>query len=354
MNAPGTHQTIIDRLRVKEKVVVLPDFFLDRIVRLGSQTEFFCLVREKAAAGGGVIHHIEQIEMKGGNAVNTAYALGRLGVTTTLITLADKYTEVFLRGTFDNLPSLDLRVKEGRPGYTVSLEFTRRSRLVNVMLGDTGGVSDFGPERLEREDRKIIEGADVTVVLNWAANLRGTELAEQVFSLSKNNRGMTYCDPSDITVRGDEYREFIERIIGQKLVDVLSVNENEARHIAKLQGIEPLKLNYSVSELVSSSKLLSEYIPTRIDLHTPLASCTAFNGEAQCAKAFQVEQRVATGAGDVWNAANIVGYLLDFGAERRLIFANAYAALFISSHYARPPSLTETLSFLDKRGMKML
>lgn len=334
------------------KVVVLPDFFLDRIVKLGSLTKSLSLLREKAASGGGVIHRIGQMEVKGGNAVNTAFALGRLGVKTTLITLADENTSGFLRQVFSDLPEVTLRIREGRPGYTVALELDRRGRRVNIMLGDPGDMSDFGFERLGREELRAISEADITSIFNWAANAKGTQLSAKTFTLAKRKGRMTYCDPSDITLRGEEFTEFMTRVLREGLVDVLSLNENEARFTAKLLGFKPMPKSYSESDVIQTAKLLSRELSTRIDLHTPSTSCTVHGAEAYHCPAFKVEQHIATGAGDVWNAANIVGYLRGFEADQRLTLANACAALFVSNPRGEPPSMGETLRFLSEQLRK--
>lgn len=47
----------------------MPDFFVDRILRLGSQ-EFCNLLEEKVRFGGDALRNIDTAERKGGNAVN--------------------------------------------------------------------------------------------------------------------------------------------------------------------------------------------------------------------------------------------------------------------------------------------
>jgi ribokinase len=51
-------------------IVVMPDFFIDRIVRLKSLTkDVFKVIQEKEKFGGGSIRDISSVDTRGGNAV---------------------------------------------------------------------------------------------------------------------------------------------------------------------------------------------------------------------------------------------------------------------------------------------
>ena len=68
------------------KVVVLPDFFLDRLINLNwNFAEFSHLVGEVAKRKGGSIDGIPQTDLRGGNAINVASALANLGANVTPI-----------------------------------------------------------------------------------------------------------------------------------------------------------------------------------------------------------------------------------------------------------------------------
>ena len=63
---------IIDKLRHLStigSIVVMHDFFIDRIIRLESKEDLFDMVNEKAKVGGGSIRGIPTTDIKGGNAV---------------------------------------------------------------------------------------------------------------------------------------------------------------------------------------------------------------------------------------------------------------------------------------------
>ena len=71
-------------------IVVMPDFFVDRIIKLKSKEEFIHTLTEKTKFGGGSIRGIPTVDIKGGNAVNIAYCLAKLGVKVTLFTISDE------------------------------------------------------------------------------------------------------------------------------------------------------------------------------------------------------------------------------------------------------------------------
>ena len=71
-------------------IVVMHDFFLDRIIKLKSREGFIDTLTEKTKFGGGSIRGIPTVDIKGGNAVNIAYCLARLGVKVTLFTISDE------------------------------------------------------------------------------------------------------------------------------------------------------------------------------------------------------------------------------------------------------------------------
>lgn len=331
-------------LRSRGYTVVMHDFFIDRVVRLGSISPemLLTMVKGKVEVGGGSIRGIEQVEMKGGNAVNLAYALAMLDAKCRLITMADGYGSGILRQVFSGLDGVDLVVLEGRQGYTLALEFPAGSgRVANVMLSDVGDNACFGADRLEGLE-PIISSASCIAVVNWASNMKGTELAGKAFSTSSS--ALHFIDPADL---GDRGKEFVHAILeGMLRPDVLSINENEARIVARALGIEPMPYNYSMDDVARQCKSIASTLGMRVDLHTPICSATSDGKGSSHAGALRVSAaRIATGAGDVWDAADIVGYLCDMDDYARLLFANASAACYVSS--ARVPRLDDVLSLVS-------
>lgn len=332
----------------KGRVTVMPDFYLDRLLKVQSLDSFWKSIFEKAESGGGNVIGRSQAEVKGGNAVNLAYALGRLGVRTYLLTVADRFGRAVLDHAMSGLP-VRVKTAEGRQGYTLALEFLHGGRLVNVMFNDTGTLRDFGPEKLGHEDWTEIAGSSVVAILNWAVNLKGLDLVKAIFSFAKERGVLTFLDPSDITIRrGTEFKEVLDLARNQGYPEVLSVNENEARGALRILGLESLPPNYSLEDVGKAGDLLSRELGITVDLHTPLgSSSTGKSGKAQV-WSLKVEQRVSTGAGDSWNAGDILGYLSGMGPEERLVVANACGALFVSG--GETPTREELSRFLSEMG----
>jgi hypothetical protein len=83
-------QRFLKREVEEVSVVVMPDFFLDRLIGLKSnQSQFSETLENIIQRKGGSIDGIEQTELRGGNAVNTASALATLGVKVTPIICTD-------------------------------------------------------------------------------------------------------------------------------------------------------------------------------------------------------------------------------------------------------------------------
>ena len=186
-------------------IVVMPDFFVDRIIRLESAEKLLTALGEKARNGGGSIRDIPTTDIRGGNAVNIAYALAKLGARISLFTVADEIGAAMLRQAFSQFgESATLRILPGKQGHTTSFEFPHNDDKVNVMVSDVGDNKEFGPNRLgSQDDLLALKNADAVMVVNWASNKKGTELAEHAFRSSPS--AMHFIDPADISSRKDEF-----------------------------------------------------------------------------------------------------------------------------------------------------
>ena len=72
-------------------VVVMPDFFMDRLIDLDFETSHFCSeINDIVERKGGSIDQIAQTDLRGGNAVNVASALLALGAKVTPIVCTSK------------------------------------------------------------------------------------------------------------------------------------------------------------------------------------------------------------------------------------------------------------------------
>jgi len=330
----------LQNLKFVGSVVVLNDFFLDRIVRIDNITKLFELVLQKKTLGGS-IRNIPQIDLKGGNATNVAFALARLGSPVSLITVANKTNSQILHDAFSEFPKSSLHIIDGKPGMTTSFEFTNNGSAVYIMLSDLGDNENFGPERLGLKEQNIVKNSDAVIVTNWASNNKGTELSKFVFE--KSPKSLHFLDPADIQTRQDEFKTAISEL--EPNLDSLSLNENECNILLKQFGLGNITKENETKKLVSE---LSEKTSVPIDLHTTFGAFWSNGKETEFAKSFPTKVKFVTGAGDVWDAANILGYLANLEPKERLLFANATASLYVSNSNGVPPTMQEVLSLVTE------
>jgi len=169
----------------KIEVVVMPDFFYDRLISLDYDVdEFSSLIVDTSIRKGGSIDNINQIDIRGGNAINTASALAALGVKVTPIVCTNKLGLQKLKFYLEEY-DVDLsHVKIARKAsLTTALELKTKNGKANVMLRDLGSLAGFGPSDLTDNDYELIENADYTCLFNWAGTKKyGTTLAKTVFN----------------------------------------------------------------------------------------------------------------------------------------------------------------------------
>jgi ribokinase len=331
------------------RVAVLPDYFVDRFLRVESLDSLVDQIRRKTEeGGGGSVRGIRQSEIKGGNAVNVAYALGKFGTDVQLLTIADSLAADTLTATFDRFHNVAVDVIKGKPGYTVALEFQDSGRVVNVMVSDPGDLSDFNGSSIPEKSWKKIATSKIVAVLNWGSMKKGTDLCEKVFSFARERGAFTFLDPADVAELADNLPILKERVFDRGLVDYLSLNDNETRIIcSKLSG-HHLPQNYELSDLKKAVARIAEIARCAVDVHTRSASLSCRYGDCEMVSCHKVIQKTVTGAGDVWDAADLVGRLLGWEPRLRLAFANASAGLYVSREDGEPPNSDEVLDFMTK------
>ena len=306
----------LKQLSIVGSIVVMPDFFVDRIIRLESKENLFDTLTEKAELGGGSIRGVPTKDVKGGNAVNVAYCLAKLGAKVSLFTIADELGSTMIRQTFSQFgDKVTLRIASGRTGLTTAFEFPHEDTLVNVMVSDVGDNSNFGPERISAEaDVAILKNADGVIVVNWASNLKGTELAE--FSFKNSPSAFHFLDPADIETRKNDFRDSLGRLAS--VTDCLSINENECKSLADALGFgRLLGATYSADEVKAVARKIAQKVGISIDLHTKIGAAWSNGKESTFVYPIKVEARMQTGAGDSWDAADIVGYLAGLDPQQR-------------------------------------
>ncbi len=335
----------LKQLSIVGSIVVMPDFFVDRIVRLESKEKLFDALTEKANRGGGSVRGVPTVDVKGGNAVNVAYCLAKLGIRITLFTVADEMGATMIRQAFSQFgDKVNLRISAGRGGLTTAFEFPHGDTRVNVMVSDIGDNENFGPERIE-VDKTLLKNADGVMLTNWASNLKGTELAE--FAFRNSPSAFHFIDPADIEARKQDFRVSLERLAG--LTDCLSINENECNSLADEIGLgHVLGASYGADEVTLAAKKLAEKIGISTDLHTKIGAAWSNGKESAFVHAIKVEAKTLTGAGDSWDAADIIGYLAGLAPQERLLFANCCASLYVRDPQGEPPTMNKVFELVER------
>ena len=347
-------KNFLEQKKLKEcKVVVLPDFFLDRLINLNwNPSEFSGLIADVAKRKGGSIDGIHQTDMRGGNAINVASALANLGAKVTPIVCTSEFGLQQIKYHFKDTPIDTSHIKiHNKASITTALEFKNKNEKTNVMLRDLGALADFGPASLNESDYALIEDADYTCLFNWAGTLKfGTALAQAIFGRAKTKgKGKTYYDTADPTPKSGAIAELMVTVLKSNQVDILSLNENEAIIYAALldETLNDKKEHLGFAELaMEAARILAKHLPARIDLHTTVFSATLKGKTEVIVPTFKVKVLRATGAGDAWNAGNILGDRNGLSDGCRLMLANAVSACYLSDPEGKHPTKSKLSMFL--------
>jgi hypothetical protein len=217
------------------------------------------------------------------------------------------------------------------------------------MLSDVGDVADFDLRKLNDGDILALQRSDCIALVNWSANMRGNSLAERVFSVNGRDARLNFLDPADISGAENRIRP-LKKFIDGGLIDVISLNENETRILTRVLSVRKLPRRYRAEDVLRASANLYNVFQAAVDIHTPTGSASTHDGQQAWSPAPGFVGGFVTGAGDVWDAGDIIGHLLRFNVDDRLRFANASAYLYLSSGRFRPPNLREIMRFLAKRS----
>jgi len=348
----------LERIKLRSfSVVVMPDFFLDRFISYeGDVKDFYKVFSDIADRKGGSINGIRQMDFRGGNAANTAAALARLGAKVYPIIhtsfLGLDLLKHYLQPYGVNLSYVKA---EGETSITTAIELIHGKDKVNVMLRDLGSLAKFNPSDLTPRDYQRLEEVDYVCVFNWAGTRHyGTELARTVFNhVKKRGKGKTYYDTADPTPNRGKIPTLMKNILSTDLVDILSLNENEAVQYAsqlKPQKVTELQKSMRLNELAKEcARILAQNLKARIDLHATNYAGTFTKNKETIVPALKVPVKRITGAGDAWNAANLYADANELSDTLRLGFANTVAAYYISNERAEHPSLSQLENFIRKR-----
>lgn len=333
-------------------IAIFHDFFIDRIVSLNSKEMFFDFINQKTKFGGGSIRGISTRDTKGGNAVNVAYCIAKLGISINLFTVADTIGSLLLKKVFSRFgDKVNLNIDKGKQGLTTILEFPdQKYSKINIMLSEIGDNSNYGPERISsKKCSDILDKSNAVVIVNWSSNLKSKELCEYVFKKSPN--ALHFIDPADVDTRKKEFSNFLK--YNSKIIDILSINENECNSLIDSMDIDLVIKNYDKEHLKMIAKEIAKEIGLHnVDIHTSIGAAWSDGKNSVFHPSFKGDVKNITGAGDCWDAANIFGYLFKLQPLERLQFSNACAFLYISNSVLEPPSLDEVIKFLSNQYNK--
>ncbi len=330
------------------KSTTLADVFIDRIVKVPDLDKLVTDAKAKSAVGGGSIRGIKQTEIVGGNATNIAYALVKFGSETELFAIGDEFTRRLLDLRFQEFDNIKINMLKGKPGFTIALE-TGHNNDSNIMISDVGGIEKFNGIDITTNYLKIIEESDIVIISNWASNLDGNQLVNEIFSTAKDS--IKLLDFADLSTSTSRLQGLIDNMKNNKIIDMISLNENECQILGKFLGLKNISAEYTINEIKTMAADTSSILGTIIDIHTPIGSCSASDGDVQFVKSFPVKPMILTGAGDVWNAINILGLKKELSTINRLNLANAAAASYISEFHNGDFSLLKVENLLESRNI---
>lgn len=337
----------------KPNVVVLPDFFFDRIITLEYNLESFSrILKEITSQKGGSVDNCSQMDIKGGNAINTTASLATLGADVTPIVCTNKNGMKKIKSILKkpNINFSHIKIKD-RASITTSIELLEENHKINIMLRDLGDLENFSYLDFNEKDENIIKKADYVCIFNWAGTKNyGSELAKKIFSLVKTTgRGKTYYDTADPNSNKKRIPELIEKVLKSNYIDILSLNENEAITYAstvdaQIPKNKQLKRNGNTS--LEAARVLAEKLNSRIDLHASKFAATITKKTEVIVPTFKIKPSRVTGAGDSWNAGNIIGDINCLSNQTRLILANAVSACYLLNPKGEYPTKETLLSFI--------
>ena len=97
---------------------------MDRILTFTSQKQLLDALSEKSKHGGGALRGISATDVRGGNAINIAYCLAKLGAHVKLFTIADEIGSLTLNRIFSKFGNnVELSVVRGNHCRTTALPY---------------------------------------------------------------------------------------------------------------------------------------------------------------------------------------------------------------------------------------
>lgn len=321
------------------RILCLPDLFLDHFVEVPDWGRARERVQATVDRGGGNMLDTPQAIHPGGNAANAAWQLARLGADVRLAgvtsaTLAPLFEATLGRDGVD----LSLVDAEGLSSLTTVLSVGDPP--ANAMMNEPGSLAGYRPERIDHAEREAIVTSDAVLVANWASmREHGTDVVRTVVEEARHGGTLSYVDAADPTERSPEDRAgLLDALAGSK-PDVWAMNAHEAKAFA------------SADETDVAARRLAERTGATVDVHAHDAAVSVGEDERVDRAAFDVGTvHRTTGAGDAFNAGNLIGHLLGLEPGERLAIAHAVAGCYVSRPERRPPTGEDVAAFVEERS----
>lgn len=230
------------------------------------------------------------------------------------------------------------------PGESTCLEFNDGK----VMMAPTVRLAGSPWERVQEATGgragELFHKADLTALVNWSELTFAQELWTDTYvhafaSEACDKECYVFFDLCDISRKTvSEIRKVLElmgRFSGRRTT-ILSLNENEALVIGEkvLDGQRDLR---EIAELIAVNYEIDEIL-----IHTIRRSMLwCRKGYFEVGTEFVEKPVCSTGAGDHFNAASCFAVVMGLNPEKRLVFANRAASLYVGT--GRSPGVAEIL-----------
>jgi sugar/nucleoside kinase (ribokinase family) len=289
----------------------------------------------------------------GGNAPNTAHALGRLGLQVDCIGMLGypRIDELF--AGMD--PNCTLH-SFAQPTHTTALEFDDGKVLLasSALLAtiDWPTVRDrIGIEQLA----ELYSLSDVIGFVNWGEIPHATEIWEGIEREVLPNADplksrIVVFDLADPTKRDRDFDSLVALIgrLSGVHETVLCLNRNEAQAMARQLGIE----QGSRPEALGAAIYASITVDTLVirDPHSAMAWTS--KGLSTAGTFHVAAPRLSTGGGDNFNAGYCFARLAGLDTQSSLVVASAVAGLYVAT--GESPSRSDVIAFLKQKSAAAL
>lgn len=352
--------------RLHGKILLGCDGFVDETYQIvderRSQTDFspmeklkmFGELLVKRADGGVGLEIVAKRRCEGGFGINTGRVPAILGLNPILPGL---YGRGELDPAFKEFESICSMESLGDPALTLAFEFSDGK----LLLSDLAAVSTLSWEQFqshfgEEKLREMFADVDILGLGYWSLTANFDELFLGFMSRYKDSAppGRMFFDFADIKKKSAEsFLKSLELIksYSHQIPMTLSLNEHEVLELLSRLGVdEPEYKPEAIASALTSARKKIGF--DELVVHTPdfAAASTASEGEACAVQDKQSNVIRLAGAGDSFNGGYLCASLGDFPLKKRLVFANATTAYFVT--HATTPTREQLIVQIEKASDK--